>query len=308
MLGKCLFCEQEKELQDSHVISKFVYDWLKESSATGHLRSGITPNRRVQDGYKDYLFCIDCEKLFAPFEKKFCEEIFKPLNKSKGQTNRFTYNNWLINFSISISWRVLKYLQYMGDLDEYPANIKLSINNALDTWKLFLKDENNSIGKYEQHMFFMDLIDQWNGPDLPPNINRYILRSIGMDVAYTNTTAYVYTKMCRVFLIGFIEIPHPEQWIGTKIQNNTGTIGGNCKLPIELGNFIFYQAGREADVLKSTSKKQWDKIDKSYRKNQVSAINSETWDAMSHDVKMFGDKAFKFTQCNKDKNDKGNNT
>src|SRR5215218_5809961 len=82
-LTSCAFCEQQKELQLSHVIPRFVIKWLRDTSATGHVRASHTPNLRVQDGWKARMLCWDCEQMFGTWEKAFAEEAFYPLHSDR---------------------------------------------------------------------------------------------------------------------------------------------------------------------------------------------------------------------------------
>jgi hypothetical protein len=60
----CRLCHQEfVPKEKSHIVSAFVYRWLKNSSGTGFLRFGPKINQRVQDGIKDYFLCESCEWL-----------------------------------------------------------------------------------------------------------------------------------------------------------------------------------------------------------------------------------------------------
>ena len=44
MEGKCKLCEQETSLQESHIIPKFIYSYLKDTSPTGKLREAENIN------------------------------------------------------------------------------------------------------------------------------------------------------------------------------------------------------------------------------------------------------------------------
>lgn len=39
MKNICRFREQKKELVESHIVPKFIFDWLKKTSATNSLRA-----------------------------------------------------------------------------------------------------------------------------------------------------------------------------------------------------------------------------------------------------------------------------
>jgi len=105
-MGICALCGKEKELCESHSIPKFVFDWIKKTSATGYLRQAININKRLQDGTKEKFLCFECETKFSRYEKYFADEFFYPyLNKTK---TSFNYNENLQKFIMSISWRLLK--------------------------------------------------------------------------------------------------------------------------------------------------------------------------------------------------------
>lgn len=63
----CALCRENKELELSHIVPKFVIRYLKKTS-TGAIRNMENPNKIAQDGEKHYLLCGDCEdtKLNSP--------------------------------------------------------------------------------------------------------------------------------------------------------------------------------------------------------------------------------------------------
>ena len=58
----CALCGSKNPLLMSHIIPKFVAQWLRETSATGYLRSGYT-NERIQDSFKTNLFIVTLGKI-----------------------------------------------------------------------------------------------------------------------------------------------------------------------------------------------------------------------------------------------------
>lgn len=79
----CKLCLQNKPLADSHIIPKFAGKWLKETSATGYLRTAENPNVRKQDLPTEKLLCYDCEGLLSLWEKAFANEVFLPFLENK---------------------------------------------------------------------------------------------------------------------------------------------------------------------------------------------------------------------------------
>jgi hypothetical protein len=283
----CRLCCEEKELRESHIIPKFVSDWQKESSGTGFLRSSEMPNRRVQDGEKEYMLCSDCEALFNQWETPFATRIFHPLNRQ--EAIRFEYKSWLLKFAISVSWRVLSWYK-SEDLSEISESGKSLIAKALQTWKEFLFDQRPHPGSFEQHMILLDVIKSIQNIDnLPPNWNRFMIRGYHINLAHSDGhPLYIYTKMGRITLLGFIGIKHPQHWLGTKIHVRRGVIGGSIRLPVQFLDYMRERALTELHEQDRISKKQYEVISRTYRKDRDRAVKSETFQALDHDVRLFG--------------------
>ena len=103
-MSKCALCGEDKELQLSHIIPKFVGKYLKKTSI-GKIRSQQNPNRTLQDIEKHYLLCHDCEELFSASERYFANTVFYPYKKEKLAI--FGYDKRLFYFITSLSWRSL---------------------------------------------------------------------------------------------------------------------------------------------------------------------------------------------------------
>lgn len=291
-MDRCHLCDKEMPLVLSHIIPSFIYKWLKDSSGTGHIRFGEHPNQRVQDGYKCYLLCNDCESLFSSWEKKFAEQIFVPLHEKNGYF--LPYGDWLAKFAVSVSWRVLLYFKLINVLTNYPAHHIVSIEKALKVWKDFLLGNSPHPSNFEQHLLPFNTISGFKGfKEVPSNINRYILRSIDLDVAYTSTEIFVYSKMCKAMLIGFVEIPDPKHWKGTKIHIKHGMLGSkHYYLPSNFGEYILDRTRRVRSIQETMSSRQKEKIDKAYRADPDHAVRSESFEALEQDVFLFGKAAF----------------
>src|SRR6266511_1725594 len=92
MLGVCKLCQKTREILDSHVFSKFVIRWMKETG-TGYLRAVKQPNLRKQDGSTEKLLCRECEQRFSNNETYFASKVFYPMEQirkcvrsARGQT------------------------------------------------------------------------------------------------------------------------------------------------------------------------------------------------------------------------------
>lgn len=292
MKGICRLCDNEKELRESHVIPSFVYKWLKNSSGSGFLRFGIEPNKRVQDGYKFYWLCDDCEGLLNEWETEFANSIFHPT--LSGDASKVGYGPWLLKFCVSVSWRVLNLFMEEHDLSHYPENLQACAKNAFNVWKEFLLDKQPHPNKHEQHIIPLDAIESYTGGEMPANINRYILRTVDIDTVWGGNSAFVYSKLERFVILGFIEMPKPRQWEGSKVHVKHGVVGPkNYTIPAQFGEYFMGKAKRMSEVQAKISDKQNEKITDTFKKNIDKLANSESFRAMENDVRLFGDKAFR---------------
>ncbi len=299
MNGNCYLCNKDAELSVSHIIPKFVINWLKESAPSA-IRGMDEPNKRVQDGEKQYLLCLDCEGLFASWEKLFCENLFLPLHSDQPQFTPIRYGSWALKFAVSVSWRVLMYYQQTNDLDHLSDKQKETAKIALNDWRGFLLGELPHPGRFEQHLLPVDAIKNYSGSSISPFLNRYLLRSVGMSVICTNTVAIVYTKMGHLILFGFIQEDTANRWKGTKLHVNKGNIiSRTYRLPDYVPNYWNEQADRAAEAFASVSPKQSNIIKEAFVKNANELADSEIFRAMQYDVHHSGQNAFKITEADK---------
>ncbi len=286
----CRLCGTVATLQESHVIPKFIYKWLKDSSASNYIRFGQQPNKRAQDGFKFRWLCIDCEKLFNKWETLFSSKIFHPLNQNSAEQIR--YSSWFLLFCVSISWRVLNlYIEIDHNL---PPKFHKKVDRTQTIWKEFLLGQRPHPGENEQHFLPLDAIESHTTSGMPPNINRYILRSVDIDIVHNEKSAFIYSKLGRFIILGFIEKPSPSQWKGTKLHVNNGLIKPQeYTVPNPFGEYLQDKAKRMAKIQDHISEKQNKKIDETLYKDLNRVANSESFKAMSHDVRLFGDTAFR---------------
>lgn len=298
--SSCALCDESSELQDSHIIPSFIFEWLVNTSGTGFMRFGESPNLRVQDGWKPKMLCADCEQKFSLWEKRFADNCFYPI--INGEKNQIRYEAWMLKFATSVSWRVLRSFKAIGGLDGFPENILSATENSLDVWRAYLLGKTSNPAKHEQHLMLMDTIESTTFENTPKNINRYLLRAVEIYVAYTPDSAITYAKMGKFILFGFIENPYPRRWKGTKLNANEGRFGvSDIELPSNVGNFIMDRARLAAEKTKQISEKQRAKINESYRKDIDRAATSESMRAMTQDVLLFGNSMFDVTHNKNEK-------
>lgn len=291
MRAPCQLCGQTEELQDSHILPAFVFKWLKETSATGFIRFGEEPNKRVQDGYKKPLLCASCEQRLSVWETFFSTKLFRPL--SEDASLRVRYREWLLKFCVSVSWRSLTMLKEDQGQDHFSEAQRLSADQALHTWALFMLDRLPNPGRFEQHLLPLDAVQQFSGGALPANINRYFLRTVDVDAVRGEKAAFVFSKLGRFVIVGFIDMPFPKQWVGTKVHVREGLIApGNYTLPIQFGEYLSDKARRFAAVHEQISDAQRQKIEETAMRNTERVARSATFEAMKNDAELFGEAAF----------------
>jgi hypothetical protein len=288
--GICLLCEQDADLQLSHVVPAFVYRWLRDSSGKGHLRSSANPNLRVQDGPQEYWLCLACEQQFGVYERSFANQIFHPFIKD--QSGKLPYGDWMLKFCVSVSWRVLRHHLTRGLRDKVDGPRQAALDKAEEKWRKFLLGQEPHPGDFRQHMLPFDRIERTN-TDVPPNINRYITRAIMIDAPYGDESLYIVSKLGRFFIIGVVLEPKPVGWRGTKINANAGVVApGDYVIPAGWWTYTMRKAVESAKSLASMSELQKDKVEKAFRANADRYSSSDAFHAMKADVDMFGSMAF----------------
>jgi hypothetical protein len=279
-------------LCESHIIPSFVFARFKESSATGYMRHGREINRRVQDGLKPKLLCLECETRFNQFETPFAANLFHPLHKDEALRLSpgpwFHYELWCMKFAASVSWRILTYFSQLG-IKHFTEEQQQATQVALSTWRSFLLGESENPGAHELHMILLDRMADHTFSNLPKNFNRYLVRSIEPDVVRGKESIFVYAKMCRVLIIGFIHKSPDEKWRGTKLHVRKGEIGGlNYELPSQLLKYMCGRAQRLIELEAKLSPRQRRKIDDEFEKQKERALNSECLSISLYDYEMFG--------------------
>lgn len=292
-LSTCAFCNSGGELRMSHIIPRFVWDWFKKTSATGYIRSGEAPDMRRQDGHKERLLCHDCEQLFSQWEKSVAEQVFLPIHDGEYlPAQPVVYGEWMAKFAASVCWRVLFWYKQLGlthldDLQRFMAD------RALDGWCKYLNGEANTIGVHELHCVAVGPLGHDSTQLGPANLNRYLLRSVDVDIVRGSESAFVYVKMCRILIFGFIDMPNANFWQGSRLSLKDGTlVNPKIHLPKSIGDFINDRAENAHLRAMQISKAQRAKLDKWMKENPDKVAASESFRAMVHDVEMFGSDAF----------------
>lgn len=285
--GRCALCENEASLKVSHVVPAFVFRWLRDSSSTGHIRAGDAPERRVQDGIKKRWLCGLCETRLGSLERRFANELFNPW--SAGTVQRVDYDDWLIRFCVSVSWRVLRHGMDQQPMDHLNEVQQAAARGAEETWRRFLLGELPHPGRYEQHII------PWLGPlkggpqdDLPDNFNRYLMRGTGIDVFVTGGgAAFTSVKMGRFSVFGTI-IPARDKWEGTKVGLSGRLPCLRLVFPSFLRGYLKAQALKLRAADRAIPSHHRARIEKELLQDPSRFLASDQYAVMMHDADAFG--------------------
>lgn len=287
MEGICRLCQNHAELQLSHVIPAFVFKWLKKG---GPIRHSANINQRVQDGLKFEWLCASCEARFNVWETQFAKHVFHPLTNNADTAH---YSDWLLKFCASLSWRSLLHAREQNLLTHFSIDRLAQVDEALKVWGEFLRGERPHPTGFEQHLLPLGAVESAPGMRLPPNINRYFLRTVQLDAICSRSISLVFSKLGSIAVIGFIHVPKPKQWIGTKIKVRGGTLRPReYVLPAQFGKYLVDKA---SDLWKETARisdVQRQKVDAHVRANLDQFARSEVFKTILLDAEMFGRAAF----------------
>lgn len=217
MDNTCSLCNQNEDLKKSHIIPNFIGKWFKENSSTGFMVKAENASNRVQGLPTSNLLCDECEGKFSTFEKYFSEKIFYPFHEQKIRS--FEYDSNLELFLISVSWRVLKMQSEDYKLKE--PQFSSHLDKAELDWREFLLGKRQSISPYENHLCFLDYVE--NAVSMARELNWYNLHSIDCSIVGNSERVWVYVKFPWMFFVSSINPTKLDGWEGTEIKEK-GTI------------------------------------------------------------------------------------
>ncbi|AZI42491.1 hypothetical protein EHF33_06785 [Deinococcus psychrotolerans] len=281
--GLCKLCGKHSQLIESHIIPRSVINWIKRTSATGHLRSSINPEKRIQDGIKKHLLCSNCDgNLIGSSEKYFMEKIFLPYHEDRSL--EIDYTQQLHYFAASLAYRIILLEEESpdrrNDLDfedfrsakSYLRRYLLKSTSKLQGVEHFLLVTND--GKNTTICDDNDTIKTTHG--LPRGLVFHLLRSFDSFAFYVNN--YLVTM---AMLPGFIffTVLKPRKYkgrLGKRVETSGGKIRFEMRLLLE--NDIYQMLLDRSNRLSVDymSRQQSEKLEDFISKNSNRWNNSET--------------------------------
>lgn len=303
-LQKCSLCLQDRKLQNSHILPKFVVSWLKKNTP-GQIRKGDSPNVRIQDSDKMRLLCNICEEMLSKWEKEFAEKVFIPVHSGELGKGHISYGPWAMKCLASISWRVLLFHSLCQGLPNLrDQHVIEESKRALERLRLFIMNEIPSPEPYVQHLLPMEIIADHTLPILSPFMNRYIVSTLDHDVIGSKNCVYIYSKLGRLLLFGEILEPLGHEWDGTRLAIDEGTLRiQKYSVPSRIWKFINDRSNLAAEISSQISITQKEKIQSSMQKNLKRFASSELVQAIEADIQFCGEEAFEITKSKNRKNE-----
>lgn len=282
-IRQCALCSASYEpREESHIVPKFVYRWLKVSSTTEFMRFGPEMNRRAQDGIKDYFLCEKCEDRFGAHESTFAAEIFHPFVDNN--YHEADYAGWMLKFAVSVSWRLLAYGNERRGLSHFRGRHTAAVTETLQTWQEYLLDCRDDVGEHQIHLLPLSGIVEHSASGVPKSINRYLRRAVEIDVGVSDTEAFTYCKLGPMIFIGLITYPDLTHWKGTKISHSGRFPPRDFVAPGQYQDFIFMRSRRLEELESQLSERQLAKINESYEKKIDRFEKSDTYKALLMDL------------------------
>lgn len=290
--GICRLCKKNSDLKISHFIPKFVGKWVKDTSATGYIRFNQSINKRAQDIVKEYWLCECCEQLFSSWEREFANRIFYPfMNEGKSEAH---YGAWLPKFCASLSWRTLTYVRSQNSVRS--EEVSHALDTAESALASYLLGDSNTLGKYEQHLYPLEGMTETSVRGAPPNLNRYFLRTMQMDLLESDSGSIVYTKLPGFMLLSLTGHKESNRMRSSRVAMGEGRISPRTYWwPTGFAEYMFDKVRAIETVYSSMDKTQKDKITKAVLDNPERFKASRTFKAFQHDLAMFGNSAFSKT-------------
>lgn len=285
--SNCRLCEEPNATVQSHIVPSFVFKWIKNTSATGYLRS-TQNNKRIQDGLKSNLLCGKCEQIFARAEKEFATHIFHPFTKfaidrsgfPTGKDIVFQYDEWLIKFVISVQWRTLVFRQRVTPENEFGGKWINLILECERIWRDFLLGRRDDTGPWESHLIFLYNIESVpNVPVdlLPENVNTYLLRSVDFDYAASSNKLAQFSKIGPIVIWTYLKPNVSRGMRSSRIRKRcelspTQRIGDH-----EILKFLVLKRPHEAAPAMVLNEAVVERVTKSFKKNPARAVNSMSY-------------------------------
>lgn len=279
----CALCENTSaRRQLSHILPSFVFKHASVRSPTGYLRTTTAPNRRVQDGPKDYILCFECEQRFARWENKF-SKTYKAFYAHRSASIRYSNEDTLC--ALSMVWRVLYNARSHPELEHHVFGADYSrTDGAFQRWSECLLTEKHP-GDFRLYWLFFDTVA--GGTSLPNGINSYIFHGTDFDLLANSRESFAYAHIPGLFIFGMTEPHDAKEWRDLRVGFQGGIYSHkNRAIPGAIGTLIRDKIAAAQAGKNSISQKQRDRIAKDALKDPKRLLSSPLTKAIFADLSL----------------------
>jgi hypothetical protein len=272
----------------SHIIPRFIGNWMKKTGMTPYLRFSGDIDTRTQDLEKMKLLCGDCENLFSRWESEFAKEVFHPMSNDQPM---YWYGPWLLKFAASLSWRAIQIPDYKKVKDS--PTLKQISDGMEHHLAQFLLGRVKNVGFYSQHVMpVTELVE----PIRPgsPMLNRYLAHAVEINCIqnenHSEMMIYVKLPMFIFFSVGGHEL---RRWLESSRIKKSGVLQPNTHgLDANLMPYIVDRSNHLHELMKSRSQQSKALADKALHeaieKDPQKVANSRFMQAMLVDYEFYG--------------------
>ncbi|MFJ7681642.1 hypothetical protein [Peribacillus butanolivorans] len=284
----CALCKNERELELSHIIPKFVFRYLKRDSFSGIIRNATNPNVALQDGDKKYLLCSDCEDIFSDNERKFSNNVFLPFKKD-GVVNIKYDGNWLLHFITSVNWRTLfedmpSFIDNKDDSNSLFMKQLSSLEKAEVIMRQFLLGKKSNLGSIETHLFFYENVEKMSREILHLRPHSMVHGGVfGYTVISTSGGIFIFNNLLGVIIVTIIKAAKNEKWKNTFVKNESGKIKSPQKVVSPIFEELSYMNEQREKGMKTLSEKQRKSIIAKIEKDPEAFMASESFKRINRD-------------------------
>ncbi|MFT8319631.1 MAG: hypothetical protein ABF649_01860 [Bacillus sp. (in: firmicutes)] len=288
-MGNCALCQEERELEKSHIIPKFVFRSMKKNSPTGNMRMASQPNRVIQDGDKQAMLCGVCEDRFSRNETTFANKFYHPYHSDN--LHVVEYGQWLNYFISSVSWRSL-YLDIIEFVRDQNIDI-IDLGTLIEAEKVmreFLLGERKDLGHIENHIFFFGPIKEVSGDTSEFDLHTAIGGSV-VGYTYINhnpDSSYVFLNLQGILIVTILKKDVEEVWENTLVKEkgffNMGQPNHTVSSPVF--NELFAVAKNLRESREKISESQKGKIVEAIRKNPERFLKSKAYQRLKDDERI----------------------
>lgn len=280
-IGTCKLCQEEKPLQNSHIVPASIYKWLKKTSGTGRIRTIKNLNKPIQDGQKRYMLCRDCEQRFSKNEKKFKERIFLPVNNPQVSTG-FEYDQELYYFVLSVWWRTIQ-LSISEDEEIKECKYLPVILECEKELRLFLHEGVFPPNFNKVFLALTGLVE--SAPKEYKMINYYFLRAVDPFIMFDDESCFFALKIPSFWFFGNIVGLDTKSLKPTEINPLGGTYSSEGIILSEphIASFLHERLSLHNDLHEKMSPVQTRKVTEAHIKNLDRFLSSKSYEAWISD-------------------------